>query len=268
MINIGREATVMSDIRFLLKFGQKEHMENLVAGNLYCSNAQTFWGIEDNMKIRGQGDVLEASTVVYAQSMTMCDPATHEVLTQINNQTRCIARVDPAKKMPVFCLFAVFDEDCELGEDGKIRIKLSEKTKNTIRTHFPNADSVVIIDNPNNFIENVKASIGREIKSELVHYFHIDEGFPAENGQTAMDMEYMKYVTQDVPPVVEDGRKTYSFYGDFAYRVLFCKDVFFKDEQEFRFVMPEEHISVGTNYPVNLRDTYKIEELESFMREH
>ena len=30
----------MSDIRFLLKFGQKEHMENLVAGNLYCSNAQ------------------------------------------------------------------------------------------------------------------------------------------------------------------------------------------------------------------------------------
>ena len=64
----------MSDIRFLLKFGEKKHMENLVAGNLYCSNAQTFWGIEDNMKIRGQGDVLEASTVVYAQSMTMCDP--------------------------------------------------------------------------------------------------------------------------------------------------------------------------------------------------
>ena len=98
--------------------------------------------------------------------------------------------------------------------------------------------------------------------------FIIDEGFPAENGQTAMDMEYMKYVTQDVPPVVEDGRETYSFYEDFAYRVLFCKDVFFKDEQEFRFVMPEEYISVGTNYPVNLRDTYKIEELESFMREH
>lgn len=42
---------------------------------------------------------------------------------------------------------------------------------------------LVIIDNPNNFIEDVKASIGREIKSELVHYFHIDEGFPAENGQ-------------------------------------------------------------------------------------
>ena len=258
----------MSDIRFLLKFGQKEHMENLVAGNLYCSNAQTFWGIEDTMKIRGQGDVLEASTVVYAQSMTMCDPSTHEVLTQINNQTRCIARVAPAKEMPVFCLFAVFDEDCELGEDGKIRIKLSQETKNTIRTHFPNADSVVIIDNPNNFVEDVKASIGHEIKSDLVHYFNIDEGLPTENGPTAMDMSYMKYVMQDVPPVVENGRVRYSFHADFAYRVLFCKDVFFKDEQEFRLVMPKEHISAGTNYPVNLTDTYRIEDLESSMREH
>ena len=190
------------------------------------------------------------------------------MLTQINNQTRCIARVAPAKEMPVFCLFAVFDEDCELGEDGQIRIRLSQETKNTIRTHFPNADSVVIIDNPNNFIEDVKASIGHEIKNDLVHYFNIDEGFPTENGQTAMDMSYMKYVMQDVPPVVENGRVRYRFCTDFAYRVLFCKDVFFKDEQEFRFVMPEEHISVGTNYPVNLKDTYKIEKLESFMREH
>lgn len=65
----------MSDIRFLLKFGQKEHMENLVAGNLYCSNAQTFWGIEDTMKIRGQGDVLEASTVVYAQETARVRPS-------------------------------------------------------------------------------------------------------------------------------------------------------------------------------------------------
>lgn len=76
------------------------------------------------------------------------------------------------------------------------------------------------------FIEDVKVSIGREIKSELVHYFHIDEGFPAENGQTAMDMKYMEYVTQDVPPDLEDGRKTYSFYEDFAYRVLFCNSSF------------------------------------------
>lgn len=57
----------MGNIRFFLKFGKKEHMESLVEGNLYCSNAQTFWGIEDNLKIRGQGDGLEASTVVHGQ---------------------------------------------------------------------------------------------------------------------------------------------------------------------------------------------------------
>ena len=56
-------------------------MESLVEGNLYCSNAQTFWGIEDNLKIRGQGDGLEASTVVHGQTMFVSAPKTNKVLT-------------------------------------------------------------------------------------------------------------------------------------------------------------------------------------------
>ena len=71
----------MGNIRFFLKFGKKEHMESLVEGNLYCSNAQTFWGIEDNLKIRGQGDGLESSTVVHGQTMFVSAPKTNKVLT-------------------------------------------------------------------------------------------------------------------------------------------------------------------------------------------
>ena len=44
----------MSNIKYLLKFGRKEHVESFAAGSLYCSNAQTFWGIENNLKIKGQ----------------------------------------------------------------------------------------------------------------------------------------------------------------------------------------------------------------------
>lgn len=43
----------MSEIKFLLKFGKREHLESLVEGNIYCSNAITFWGIEDKLKIKG-----------------------------------------------------------------------------------------------------------------------------------------------------------------------------------------------------------------------
>ena len=40
----------MTEIKFLLKFGKREHLESLVKGNIYCSNAITFWGIEDKLK--------------------------------------------------------------------------------------------------------------------------------------------------------------------------------------------------------------------------
>ena len=41
----------MTDIKYLLKFGKREHLQDLTDGNLYCSNATTFWGIEDKLKM-------------------------------------------------------------------------------------------------------------------------------------------------------------------------------------------------------------------------
>ena len=66
----------MADIKYLLKFGKREHLESLVSGNIYCSNAITFWGIEDKLKIKGQGDILEAGTRMFAQKMIMQHPDT------------------------------------------------------------------------------------------------------------------------------------------------------------------------------------------------
>lgn len=76
------------------------------------------------------------------------------------------------------------------------------------------------------------------------------------------------YLTQDEQPLNVNGNEIYSLSEEFAYRVLFCKDVFFEEEREFRFVLPEDHILMGTSYPVNLTEEYKIEELEAFIREH
>ena len=62
----------MADIKYLLKFGKREHLESLVSGNIYCSNAITFWGIEDKLKIKGQGDILEAGTRVCLKNILSC----------------------------------------------------------------------------------------------------------------------------------------------------------------------------------------------------
>ena len=185
----------MADIKYLLKFGKREHLESLVSGNIYCSNAITFWGIEDKLKIKGQGDILEAGTRMFAQKMIMQHPDTKEVIAKCG-KANGLVRIEPAEKMPVFCMFAVYEDDCKVDITGASIINLSDDKKQTIREHFPNADAVAVIPNPEEFIEDVKRSIGTEIKAEKVNYFHIDKGYETTDGEIAMDMEYMKYLMQ------------------------------------------------------------------------
>ena len=195
--------------------------------------------------------------------MAMQENETGEI-TVIDMPVNAIAHIDPAKHIPVFCMFAVFDDNCEITSEGSLKIKLPAETKATIREHFPNADSVAVISNPEQFIEDVEKSIGHRMEHECVHYFHIDKGLKIENSdQTAMDMEYMKYLMQDTPPKVET---TYSFAAKYAYRVLFCKDVFFEREQEYRLVLPEETIYKSTKYPVKIQESISIHPLDEFLR--
>lgn len=57
------EEMIMDEIRFLLKFGKKKHIEEFVDGSLFCSNAETFWGIEKDKKIKGQGTVQDSGRI-------------------------------------------------------------------------------------------------------------------------------------------------------------------------------------------------------------
>lgn len=79
-----------------------------------------------------------------------------------------------------------------------------------------------------------------------------------------MDMEYMRYLVQDVPPVKSDRETRYTFYADYAYRILFCKDIFFEKEQEYRIVLPDETIENGKSYPVDFSTEYEICDLNYF----
>ena len=253
----------MGKIKYLLKFGQKEHMEAFSDGSLYCSNAQTFWGIEDDLKIKGQGDKLEASSRFFGQKMTVYDYDDMSLVAEVPNCSGLV-RYEPAERIPVFCLFAVYEDDCITECDNGINIKLSDKVQKTIREHFPKADTVAIIDNPDCFLSDVENSIGREIKHGVVQYFYIDEGLLTDDGKRAMDMQYMKYLVQDVPPVVENGKTTYRFLAKHVYRSLLCKDVFFRDEQEYRIILLNDQIIQGTSYPVRYSHKIRVMDLDSF----
>lgn len=255
----------MSEIRFLLKFGKKEHIEEFVNGSLFCSNAETFWKIEKDKKIKGQGDILEGGSRIYAQRVVMQEPSSGRVA-DFNSNVDILVHYEPVKNIPVFCLFVVYDSDCCKDHKGNYSIRLSDETKDIIREHFPDADTVAIIACPKQFIEDVDTSIGCHIENGPVNYFNIDKGVDIGDGKVAMDMEYMKYLTQDVPPVKEKGQIKYVFSVDYVYRALFCKDIFFKQEQEYRIVLPNESISKGKHYPVKFSQNIQMMPLDEFMK--
>lgn len=248
----------MRSVKYFLKFGEAEHLQEFVSGNLYCSNANIFHGIETNEKIKGQGDNLEASSKIVTHGITVMDQNTQKVITHSNNATGLV-RYGPALKMPVFCLFSVFSDDC-IETDAGHTFKLQEETKKVIIQHFPKADSVVLIPNPDRFLSDISDSINFQIHHGLVHYFNID--------RPVQDMEYLNYLTQDSPPIKIGNTKTYQFYYQYAYRSLFCKDVFFADEQEYRIVLPTEQITKGTAYPVNFSTKYEVQDLQAFLSCH
>ena len=252
------------NITFLLKFGQRIHLEDFVNGFLYCSNAEQLWKIEDEQSIKGQGDTLEASAIMYAQNMTLQSKTTN--ITVQLGQSKGKVRFEPAKKIPVFCMFAVYEEDCIYQNNGKLKINLSEEKKTKIREHFPNADSVIVISNPTTFIHDVENSIGCEIIADSIRYFNIENGFTTNNGQTGMDMEYYRYLCQDTLPVKEHGNTIYKFNASYVYRALQCKDVHFSCEQEYRIILPYEKIDIGTKYPIHLSTKYEIQDLDKFFK--
>ena len=255
----------MYEIKALLKFGQREHMESFANGYLYCSNAKTFWGIEDTLKIKGQGDRLEASSRFFAQNISVYDVEDGCFVGSLPASSGLV-RYEPAEQIPVFCLFSVYEKDCSIDQDGSFKIHLSEKTKQTIINHFPNADTVVIIDNPAQFLMDVENSIGCEIKHGCVQYFNIDKGYQRDNGVNAMDMDYMRYLMQDTPPAVEGNKRIYRFLEKYVYRCMFCKDIYFKDEQEYRIVLQNEKIESSKVYQVKYDKKPNIINLEEFLK--
>lgn len=147
---------------------------------------------------------------MFAEKMIMQHPDTKEVIAEFR-KANDLMRVELAEKMQVFCMFAVYEEDCKVDEHGNTFINLSSNEKKTIREHFPNADAVAVILNPEAFIEDISKSIGTDIKAGKVKYFHIDKGYGIKDGRTAMDMEYMKYLMQDAAPEKVDCGTRYVF---------------------------------------------------------
>lgn len=249
------------DIKYLLKFGEQKYIKDFPKGSLYCSNVKTFKAIENDMKIKGQGDAREG-TIPFSTNKIEIDEKT--VYNGKMRKMMCIP--ESANYTPVYCLYAVLKNDCIVEDDGKIKINIS---KNIIRSHFPNANSVAVIKEPKRFMKELEASIDADIMSGLVHYFFIDGGLMTDNGLPAIDLRYAKFITND--RLIEDKKAMDGISLNLELvdenRLLFAKDIYFKDEQEFRIILKNKEIETGKIFPFKTTLQIPIIDIDIFFNE-
>lgn len=253
----------MSEIVFLIKFGERQFMERFANGHLYFSNALKFREIENNLMIKGQGDKLEGASKIYATDFKATSHESNDNVISGKN-INLYANYAPANKLAVFCIMCCYENDCIRIDENIVRIKLRDDVVKDIKDHFPKADVGAVVLNPKRFITNVEDFFNGECKNGQVNYFNIN-GIASEGGIVG-DMKYFEYLCQDVSPKKDGNKTSISFNAEYVYRSLQCKDIFFQKEQEYRFIVPTIEIDYPKEFDINLDTQIKLFDFDDFIK--
>ncbi|MEA3424262.1 MAG: hypothetical protein U9Q80_10780 [Bacillota bacterium] len=240
----------MSIPEYLLKFGELKYMKSFVEGNIYFSHAKRFREIEDELR-RGQGDKLEGKAVVNSTRVRVTDlDNPNNVIDAKVGDERITVMVESVDNMPVFCLTGLYNENFCVEEN---RVIVNKNVLETIKEHFPKADTVVLIRKPAEFIHKIETEFVCKVVHEKVQYLNMNP----------VGMEWVKFVHNGNVEKL-DGKTNYTMTKDNSHRILLCKDLFFSKEKEYRLILPNELISSPKIYKFSKIDNAEIIEFDKF----
>ena len=155
-------------IIFFVKFGESKYVKRLFSGKIFFSNAVKFRGIEKKNELKGQGDAFEAILQLKNGNAIMTDPQTGLSFSQ-SNITVSLGFAD-TDNIPIFCITCISAEDCTIREaKGKRFITISDTIRDTIKAHFPKADTAGVFFRPELFIRSL-SELGM-VSYDEVKYF-------------------------------------------------------------------------------------------------
>ncbi|MGE7637625.1 hypothetical protein [Peribacillus frigoritolerans] len=200
-----------------VKFTKPEFLDSFLDGNLFMNNFRSFIDLENQTKIKGQGDKLEAGFVFRGNNATIYykDKEVGRA-----NFAEFVERYDKAEKLPVFC-FARFESKdlavIEENEEGvQVKINLNEEDQNAFLKDF--GPTAVVL--PGDFYERV----ANTCKDKGIHF---------AAGQVA----YLDYNHHN-----DQRRKSFDAG---SVDMFFWKDDFFKYQRECRVVLTDTFIDNG-----------------------
>ena len=233
-------------MKVFVKFGQEKYLRRtLLYNRLYFGIAKEYKKIETDQLIKGQGDNKEATMVikgvqsarmVHYQTGQAYDLPEDSVIEVINGEAACI---------PVYCISLLdTDRDCVLS-DGKLLI--SPSFMKTIRSHFPNANAALVFANSETVRKAFENTFSTVRMQEITYPWMSEKGSSIEYIEQIMTELSERDFNSELPDLLakckmspNDGSpvRFFATTKKDAYKILFCKDPYFSEEREYRFLLP------------------------------
>ena len=173
----------------------------------------------------------------------MTDPQTGLSFSQ-SNITVSLGFAD-TDNIPVFCITCISANDCTIREaHGKRTITVSSTIRDTIKSHFPKADTAGVFFQPEQFIDSL-SELGMASHGKVKYFDFSPKG---------VIKEMIEYIAQYPGVVSKHNRLLFSMLEEAnneeykqlkiteqnMKRVLFCKDTYFAGEKEYRILLPQK----------------------------
>lgn len=230
-----------------IKYGEEEHLKQIVNGMLRFSPSEAYVKLEEEQHNKGQGDMLDGKWVINnVMGGRLIEWGMGREIA-IPTGSRFLISIQDVNSMPVFCL-AYYDNKYITEEDSKRSFYLPVDKLNTVKKDFPKATHALLILDPDVFIEEVQKAEDHKIISDRIHYFNFDTN----------EIRMASFLTTGDEETVPKSGISYTTTYEDRYRHLLCKDNDFKNQDEYRFIILDELIKEPKKYKFDFKSRYKI----------
>lgn len=230
------------DIKFMVKYGKAEHLQQIIDGSLRLTPSQTYIKIEEAQHNKGQGDLLEGKMKIQMESARLYDINTHELIRVLPKSTGVIS-IQDVSDMPIFCL-SHYGSEYIRENNGNFYIQIDEKHLESIKKDFLDATHALVILEPEKFIYDIKNIEGTEFVCDKIQYYNYDIN----------TIQMYMFLTNGDTEIKTN--KELSMTYENRYRHLLCKDIAFENQREYRFIGLDELIKEPVARPFTFTSRY------------
>ena len=230
-----------------VKYGEEEHLKQIVDGSLRFSPSETYVKMEEEQHNKGQGDMLDGKWVINnVVGGRLIEVGTGHVY-NIPSNSRFFITIQDVNSIPIFCI-SYYEDQYITVYNSKCCFHLPEEKLISIKHDFPKATHALLIFNPDAFIEEARKAGNHKIISDRIHYFYFDNN----------ELRMASFLTTGNEETEQKSGIAYTTTYEDRYRHLLCKDNDFKDQDEYRFIILDELNKEPKKYSFEFKSAYKI----------